>query len=47
MDIAGPKCRIAEVLASKKTRHYRRDILTLVGQVPALMKAGGVTVSEL
>ncbi len=44
MDIAGPKCRIAEVFAPKKTRLYRGDLLMLAGRMPAQPKAGDVVI---
>lgn len=44
MDIAGPKCRIAEVLAPKKTRLYRGDVLRLAGRMPAQAKAGDIVI---
>ncbi len=44
MDIAGPKCRIAEVLAPKKTRLYRDDLVLLVGRMPAQAEADAIVI---
>lgn len=44
MDIAGPKCRIAEVFAPKNTRLYRGDLLMLAGRMPAQPKTGDVVI---
>ena len=44
MDVAGPKCRIAEVCAPKKTRLYRADLLLLVGRMPAQAEAGAIVI---
>ena len=44
MDIAGPKCRIAEILAPKKTRVCRGDRLTLVGRSPAQLAASEIVI---
>ncbi len=44
MDIAGPKCRIAEVCAPKKTRLHRGDLLMLAGRMPAQLKAGDIVI---
>jgi pyruvate kinase len=44
MDIAGPKCRIAEVCAPKKTRLHRGDLLMLAGRMPAQLKASDIVI---
>lgn len=44
MDIAGPKCRIAEVFAPKKVRLYRGDLLMLAGRMPAQIEAGDIVI---
>ncbi len=44
MDIAGPKCRIAEVCAPNKTRVHRGDLLMLVGRMPVQSKAGNIII---
>lgn len=44
MDIAGPKCRIAEFFAPKKTRIYRGDFVMLAGRTPTQPKAGDIVI---
>lgn len=44
MDIAGPKCRIAEIFAPKKTRIYRGDCLALVGRSPSQLATRDIVV---
>jgi len=44
MDIAGPKCRIAEFFAPNKTRIYRGDLVMLAGRTPTQPKAGDIVI---
>ena len=44
MDIAGPKCRMAEIIAPRKTRVRRGDKLTLAAETPAQLRAGEIVI---
>jgi pyruvate kinase len=44
MDIGGPKCRIAEIFAPKKTRVFRGDRLKLVGGNPTQLPASEIVI---